>query len=172
MRRAQATDHAAVARLWQEYAAEFRANLGPQDLDREARLLPAPYDVPGNGLWVAERRGQVVGCAALKRLEQPEASRAGSTVELKRMVVAAGARGRGVGRALVLHLVAEAQKAGYRRIVLDTTPGMEAARKLYSSAGFQECPAYYATSPLVEPVYYEMHLSPPGLGGEGPDPAG
>jgi hypothetical protein len=43
-------------------------------------------------------------------------------------------------------------------VVLDTVPGMVAARRLYASLGFAECAPYYATSPLVAPVFMERRL--------------
>jgi putative acetyltransferase len=82
--------------------------------------------------FVSYRDGDVVlGVAALKELDAGHA-------ELKSMHTAAEARGRGVGRALLGHLLDVARTRGYRMVSLETgtTPGFAAARALYESAGF------------------------------------
>ncbi|MGH3211567.1 MAG: GNAT family N-acetyltransferase [Trebonia sp.] len=73
----------------------------------------------------------VLGVAALKELDAGHA-------EIKSMHTAAEARGRGVGRALLSHLLDTARARGYLRVSLETgtTPGFAAARELYESAGF------------------------------------
>jgi putative acetyltransferase len=78
--------------------------------------------------------GAVLGVGAIKDLGAGQA-------ELKSMHTAAEARGRGVGRAMLDHLLAVARSRGYRRLWLETgtTPGFAAARALYERAGF--CPA-------------------------------
>jgi putative acetyltransferase len=73
----------------------------------------------------------VLGVAAIKELDPAHA-------EIKSMHTAAEARGRGVARALLSHLLEVARARGYRRVSLETgtTPGFAAARALYESAGF------------------------------------
>ncbi len=75
--------------------------------------------------------GAVLGIGAIKELNAGHA-------ELKSMHTAAEARGRGVGRALLNHLLAVARSRGYRRVSLETgtTPGFSAARAMYESSGF------------------------------------
>ena len=75
--------------------------------------------------------GTVLGVAAIKELDAAQ-------VEIKSMHTTAEARGRGVGRALLTHLLDTARERGYRRVLLETgtTPGFAAARALYESAGF------------------------------------
>ena len=89
--------------------------------------------------------GDVIGMAALKHLDDEHA-------ELKSMHTASEARGRGVGRALVDHIVAVARERGYRRISLETGSGtaFEPARRLYASASFTPCDAFgdYRPTPL------------------------
>ena len=75
--------------------------------------------------------GTVLGVAAIKELDAESG-------EVKSMHTAAAARGRGVGRALLSHLLDTARARGYQRVFLETgtTPGFAAARALYESAGF------------------------------------
>lgn len=82
--------------------------------------------------FVSYRDGDtVLGVAAIRELDAAHA-------EIKSMHTAAEARGRGVGRALLSHLLELAGSRGYRRVSLETgtTPGFAAARALYESAGF------------------------------------
>ena len=75
--------------------------------------------------------GTVLGVAAIKELDA-------ASGEVKSMHTTAEARGRGVGRALLSHLLDTARARGYQQVFLETgtTPGFAAARALYESAGF------------------------------------
>ena len=89
---------------------------------------------------VAARRaasGEVVATGALHRL-------APGDVELKAMHVRSSARGTGVGRRLLEHLLAVARSRGARRVRLETgtSEAFAPARRLYESAGFERCPPF------------------------------
>jgi putative acetyltransferase len=92
----------------------------------------------------ARRAGQLVGVAALKRLDETHS-------EIKSMHTREAERGRGVGRALVEHILAFARGAGCRRVSLETgaTEEFAAARSLYARVGFKPCAAFadYQPSP-------------------------
>lgn len=92
----------------------------------------------------AREKGEVVGVAAVKRLD-------GEHAELKSMHVRESSRGRGVGRSMVTHLLGFARKSGYRRMSLETgsTDEFAAARALYTSCRFDPCGAFggYEPSP-------------------------
>jgi putative acetyltransferase len=78
--------------------------------------------------------GQLLGVGALKLLD-------GESGELKSMHTTAEARGRGVGRAVLAHIIGVARERGLRRIYLETgtTDGFAPARALYASEGFVSC---------------------------------
>jgi putative acetyltransferase len=78
--------------------------------------------------------GELLAIGALKHLDNAH-------VELKSMHTAEEARGRGLGRRMVNHLVATARAGGYRRVSLETgsTEEFAPARRLYASAGFTPC---------------------------------
>jgi GNAT superfamily N-acetyltransferase len=86
--------------------------------------------------------GAPLGCGAVRRLDQ-------ATAELKRMFVAPGIRGQGVGRALLRALEDEARGLGARRLVLETGIRQRAALALYRKTGFAVIPAFgeYVDSP-------------------------
>ena len=97
--------------------------------------------------------GKVLGVAALKRLDDEHA-------EIKSMHTAQEARGRGVGRALVDHLVAVARQHGFRRVSLETGagPAFAAARRLYARAGFEPCGAFGDYRPSANSAYMTLAL--------------
>jgi putative acetyltransferase len=82
----------------------------------------------------ARRDGELLGVGALRHLD-------GSHAELKSMHTVEGARGQGVGRALVEHLLSIAADRSYQRVSLETGT-MEAfapARAFYTKLGFTPC---------------------------------
>ena len=89
---------------------------------------------PEISFWTAWSGGALLGCGALKQLSTHEG-------EVKSMRTASAARGRGVGRLLLQHVMAEARRRGYQKLWLETGvgPGFEPARTLYASAGFLSC---------------------------------
>lgn len=79
---------------------------------------------------VACLRDEVIGTGALI----PEAAGVGRIV---RMSVARTLRRQGVGRKILAALLEQAQAAGYRRVVLETTATWKDAIAFYSRHGFQ-----------------------------------
>jgi putative acetyltransferase len=76
----------------------------------------------------------VVGVGALKRLSDTHG-------EVKSMHTAEAARGRGIGTALLRHIIAQAASCGMTRLSLETGswPYFAPARALYARHGFVEC---------------------------------
>lgn len=64
--------------------------------------------------------------------------------ELKSMRAAPEYRGKGAGKAMLLHLMAEAWRRGYSWLGLETgvPEAFLPARRLYERHGFSECPAF------------------------------
>jgi putative acetyltransferase len=88
--------------------------------------------------------GELLGVGAIKWLDSDHA-------ELKSMHTAMAARRRGVGRAIVDHLLAVAAARGVRRVSIETGAGeaFAPARALYAGAGFVPCGPFgdYEASP-------------------------
>lgn len=89
---------------------------------------------PSLTFFCARSDGMLVGVAALQELDAEHG-------EIKSMHTAAEARGRGVGRALVTHLIDVARSRGYRRVSLETGnfDAFDPARRLYARCGFEPC---------------------------------
>ena len=97
--------------------------------------------------------GTILGVGAIKELDASHA-------ELKSMHTAAEARGRGVGRAMLGHLVSVARSRGYQRVSLETgtTPGFAAARALYSSSGFVPAEPFADYARTEDNTFYTLTL--------------
>jgi putative acetyltransferase len=130
-----------VRELLRRHLSYARTHTRPEEvyaLDVDALVDPAVT------FFSYRINGEVLGVAALKHLDNRHA-------EIKSMHTAEEARGRGIGRTLVDHLIAVARDRGYRRVSLETGsgPAFAAARKLYSSASFELCEPFgdYVPSP-------------------------
>jgi putative acetyltransferase len=81
--------------------------------------------------------GELLGVGAIRELDPTHG-------ELKSMHTLVEARGKGVARAILLHLLDLARSRGYHRVSLETG-SMDAfipARTMYASVGFVECPPF------------------------------
>lgn len=99
-------------------------------------------DVIFYAAWDGE---QLAGCGALKQLDAAHG-------EIKSMRAASEYRGRGVGKAILLHQLAEARRRDYARVSLETgaIDALIPARRLYEAHGFVRCAPFgsYREDPL------------------------
>jgi putative acetyltransferase len=89
---------------------------------------------PGITVWTLWSGEELLGCGALKELDPTHG-------EVKSMRTASAHRRKGVGRAVLEHILGEARARSYRRLSLETG-SMQAfvpARRLYESFGFTYC---------------------------------
>ncbi len=84
--------------------------------------------------WTAWDGPTLLGCGALKELTPRHG-------EVKSMRTPHALRGRGAGRALLAHIVAQARTRGYERLSLETGPraAFQPAHHLYRNFGFTAC---------------------------------
>lgn len=84
--------------------------------------------------WSAWEGPRLAGCGALMRID----ARHG---EIKSMRAHPDYRGKGVGKAVLLHLIGQAQARGYSKLSLETgsTDPFMPARRLYRRHGFALC---------------------------------
>lgn len=136
--------------LFGEYADSLGIDLSFQNFEEERRELPGDYAPPRGVLLLAVEPEGTLGCAALRPVDA-------ETAEMKRLYLRPAARGRGLGRSLAEAILAEARRLGYRRIRLDTLPGMESAQALYRALGFRVIPAY-TFNPIPGTLFMECDL--------------
>ena len=97
--------------------------------------------------------GELLGVGAIKQMDAGHA-------EIKSMHTAQVARGRGVGRAMLDHLLGLARSRGYRRVSLETgtMATFAPARALYASAGFVACGPFAEYQPSEDNCFMTLAL--------------
>jgi putative acetyltransferase len=152
-----AEDEAAITharRLFRAYAEEYAATIAEtlclQGFEAEVAGLPGRYAPPSGCLLLAMQGDRPAGCVGMRDL-------GGGTCDMKRLYTLPEFRGRGLGRRLVAEVLRRAERAGYRRMVLDTMTGMAEAIALYRSFGFGGTAPYGATQD-ERAVYMEKAL--------------
>lgn len=133
------SDPAAVEcarQLMREYAELPHTRGRWPTADAEIASLPSPYLPPHGALLLAADGPDVLGCGALRALEQP------GYAEIKRVYVRPAARGRGIGEAITRGLLDAARRLAFSTVRLDTAPELLAAQALYRRLGFVPIPHY------------------------------
>jgi putative acetyltransferase len=159
-----------VIRLLTDHLADMFAT---SPADSVHALDVSGLAAPGVTFWTvavadADADGdELVGCVALKELDADHG-------ELKSMRTDAAARGRGLGRLLLEHVLRESARRGYRRLSLETGSQefFRPARTLYAAYGFRECGPFgdYALDP--NSVFMTLELGSDGAGNRDSDGAG
>ncbi len=99
------------------------------------------------------RNGELLGIGALKTLDADHA-------EVKSMHTAEAARGQGIGRAMLDHLLAVARARGVRRVSIETgsMAAYAPARSLYAQTGFEPCEPFGAYGHSPNSAYMTLPL--------------
>ena len=107
--------------------------------------------------------GELLAVGALRVLD-------GGHAEIKSMHTAQAARGRGLGRAMLGHLLGVARERGVRRVSLETgtVPAFAPARALYASAGFRPCGPFGDYQPMETSTFMTLEFSVYGQPPAGP----
>ena len=109
---------------------EYGLEPDPAGTDADLSDIEAVYEGAGGMFDVlTDGAGAVIGTVAFFRVDS-------RTCELRKMYLARGARGRGLGRMLLEHALQRAAVLGFRRIVLETASVLREAVALYESRGF------------------------------------
>jgi RimJ/RimL family protein N-acetyltransferase len=137
IRAAAPRDAGALVALAEDVAAEPEGWLisdgGWRTVGDERRYLRTIRRYRDAAVFVAEAEGEIVGRLSLGRDPHP-ASRHVADLGL---MVAAGARRKGIGRALLQQSVEWARGVGVRKLELHVFPHNEAAIALYEDFGFR-----------------------------------
>jgi GNAT superfamily N-acetyltransferase len=146
-------DWDAARALFRAYEQEIDAACCFEGFEKELAELERRYAPPQGRLLLLEDGGEPVGCAGFRVLEP-------GVAEGKRLWIRPGARGQGLGGALLLAVLEDARAAGIRTFRLETLPGrMPAAVALYRRLGFQEIPPY-PKRPVAGALYLALELPP------------
>ena len=109
---------------------------------------------PNVTFWTAWSGNQLLGCGALKELSPYHG-------EIKSMRTSSAFRRKGVGRAILAHIIQEARSRSYTRLSLETG-SMEAfkpAQRLYEGFGFAFCSPFADYTEDPNSVFMTLALS-------------
>lgn len=146
-----------IRALFQEYTDtlifcdnDFKEYLNKQSYDDELENLESKYGKPDGRLYLVLCNKEAAGCIALRKLDK-------ENCEMKRLYVKSEFRGNSIGNILVKRIIEDAKNIGYKHILLDTFPFLEAAIKLYKNLGFYEIGSYN-NSPMDNLIYLKFDL--------------
>ena len=139
--------------IFREYVASPRASLAYQAHALEFANLAHHYAPPAGCLLLAWQGADVLGCAAMRRVDARRA-------ELKRVYVRPQARGLKLGERLVRAVLTRAAQAGYERVCLDVLPEFQTAQCLYERLGFVDAEAVSA-NPVPGARFMALDLHTP-----------
>lgn len=126
-------DNKAVATIIRNVLAEFGANKpGTVYFDPTTDDLYTLFKTPGSQYWVAEEDGKIIGGSGIF----PTAGLPEGCCELVKLYLDTAARGKGLGKQLILHCLDAAAKAGFTQVYLETMPELHNAVGLYERCGF------------------------------------
>ena len=143
-RRATNADASAVLALVEECLAEYGFLPDLKTSESDLLDIEGSYDGSG-GLFLVEEENGIVATGGLVLLD-------GEIGKIRKMYVRQDARGRGLGRAILQRLLAEARRRKVRRVVLETTDAMTVAQRMYEAHGFRQVEGV-PTSPRCHRVY-------------------
>jgi GNAT superfamily N-acetyltransferase len=131
IRRYKTQDRAAVIRLFREFMEQydFPAYVERAIGEELGRIEDYYLGHAGQGFWIAEEGGRVVGMVGIERQSD-------AVAELRRMVVEAAQRRRGTARALLAAAERFCRESGYAAIVLSTSELQVPAMRLYEASGY------------------------------------
>ena len=143
-------DDPGVVELLRTHTTRARAETAPGSAHA---LDLSGLRAPEVTFWSAWEDDAVVGVGALKRLSADHG-------EIKSMYTAKAARGRGVGSAMLRHIMAAARGHGISRVSLETGswPYFAPARALYAQHGFVECAPFGDYQPDSNSVFMTLAL--------------
>ena len=146
----RASDIRALVARHLEFAASHKPPEDIHALDVAGLLDPAVT------VFSCRAGGALLAVGALKRLGARHA-------ELKSMHTAEAARGRGIGRAMLAHLIGVARDRGIRCLSLKTgsQPAFAPARSLYAGAGFTPCAPFSNYRPSPGSTFLTLSLDRP-----------
>jgi GNAT superfamily N-acetyltransferase len=111
------------------------SEFAPDDAKQALALEKILSDETVGRIYVAREAGKVVAMATL--LYTISTAEGGMAALLEDVIVLPGHRGRGIGSALLRHVLAEARKQGALRVTLLTDAQNERAKALYAKLGFR-----------------------------------
>lgn len=131
----QPSDNVPLAAMIRKVFREFKIDMpGTVYTDPTTDALYELFRKEGSAYYVAEENGIIIGgCGYYPTEGLPQ-----GYVELVKFYVAAEARGKGVGKNLMLKTFEEAKNSGYTHMYLESFPSLTKAIEMYEYSGFKK----------------------------------
>jgi putative acetyltransferase len=143
IRKCRKEDNLSLALMIRDVFTEHKApTAGTVFSDPTTDDLFQLFLTPNSILWVAEINKKPIGCCGIF----PTAGLPDDTAELVKFYLAAGVRGKGIGKILLKQSIVSAKEFGYKKIYLESFPVFESAIAIYEKLGFVRLPAAMGNS--------------------------
>ena len=134
IRNIQPGDNKVLAHIVRTTLAEFGANHpGTVYFDLTTDHLYELFQTPKSRYFVAEMDSGIVGGGGIF----PSNGLPEGTCELVKMYLVPEARGKGIGKSIILKCLEAARLEGYEQVYLETMPELETAIGVYEKFGFR-----------------------------------
>ena len=109
---------------------------------------------PSIKFWSLWENEKLMGCGALKFLNE-------SHGEFKSIRVADQYRGKGYGKKIISHLIAEAKELKIKKISIETGSGefFKSARRLFKNFGFEKCEPFSHYKTDANSCYMSLEIN-------------
>jgi ribosomal protein S18 acetylase RimI-like enzyme len=149
LRQYEASDQDAVWQLHVDGLKQTGSYIDNRKYDEDMLDIKGTYLNNGGEFFVASLDNKVVGMGGLLKMNNEIA-------EVKRMRVNLDYQQKGIGSLILKSLIKKAKELGYKKLELDTTENMDAAKRLYEKHGFKEFKRGRAGH--LESIFYELEL--------------
>ncbi len=143
-----------------EFIRSTRAHLGVNpDFSADFRYLYSDLENPkndyardkGSFLVITNSNGEVLGTGGFTKINE-------LICEVKKFYLHPSLRGKGLGKILLNTLILQAEKLGFKKIVLQTNPVMDSAIALYKKLGFKQILSSDKIA-SSEAIYFEFDIN-------------
>lgn len=149
LRQYQTSDQDNVWQLHVDGLKQTDSYIDNREYDQDMLNIKNTYLDNGGEFFVASLDNKVVGMGGLLKMNNEIA-------EVKRMRVNIDYQQKGIGSLILESLIKRAKELGYKKLELDTTENMAAAKRLYEKHGFKEFKRGKAGH--LESIFYELEL--------------
>jgi putative acetyltransferase len=150
LRPAVNADGEAIRTLVFNALREYGLDPHPQGVDADLFDIESAYLRRGGSFDVlVDADGTILGSVGVYPVDE-------QVCELRKMYLAPGARGRGLGKFLLEHALAEARARGFSRMVLETSSVLKEAVGLYRRYGFQPNPLAQVCNRCNEAYFLDL----------------
>ena len=128
----QTSDRHEAAQVIKDVLQEYGLPWQPEAADRDVIEVESAYLETGGEFWVVKLNSTIVGTAAYQPI-----ARGQNAVEIRKMYLLPGVRGKGLGKYLLKQLESAIAALDYQQIWIETASVLTEAVKLYEHNDYQ-----------------------------------